>query len=195
MANSRQEQHEATKQVHHTANKMADETSKIGHTVADFNDQAARTGADIAKRSVEAWQAALQSGTELANEIARQSTEQLSRALGVSGDEAEKATQQSSRNIEAMARSTSIMAQSVQDISREYLELWRKISSRNLGSMENFARLRTPQELLATHSQIVRDNMQEFLQTSRRTAETSIKMADEATRGIAEAAELARRAA
>jgi phasin family protein len=195
MANPRQEQHEATKQVHNTANKMADETSRIGHTVADLNDQAARTGADVAKRSVEAWQAALQSGTELANEIARQSTEQLSRALGVSGDEAEKATQQSSRNIEAMARSTSIMAQSVQDISREYLELWRKITTRSLGSMENFARSRTPQEVLATQSEIVRDNVQEFLQTTRRTAETSIKMADEATRGIADAAQQARRAA
>jgi hypothetical protein len=113
----------------------------------------------------------------------------------VSGEGAEKATQQSSRNIEAMARSTSILAQGLQDVSREYLDLWRKITARSLGSLEELSRLRTPQEMLATQSEIIRDNVQEFLHTARRTAETSIKIADEATRGIAEAAELARRAA
>src|SRR5688572_29662310 len=39
---------------------------------------------------------------------------------------------------------------------------------------------------LAIQSEIVRENVQEFLQTARRTAETSIKMADEANRQIGE---------
>jgi hypothetical protein len=193
--NQRQEHQETTKQVHNTARKMADEGSRIGQTMADLGDQTARTGASVAKRSVEAWQAALQSSTELANEFARQSTEQLERTFGVTGQETEKALQQSSRNIEAMARSNSVIAESFQEILREHLELWRKIATRNLGSFEKFARLRTPQEMLATHSELIRDNVQEFLQTARRTAETSIKMADEANRGISEAAEQSRRAA
>jgi phasin family protein len=194
MPNPRQEPQE-TRQLRDASKAMAEHSDRVGQTMADLGDQAARTSADVTKRGIETWQTALQSGTELASQLAHQSTDQLARALGVGSDEAQKATQQSSRNIEAMARSSGILAQSVQEISREYFELWRKIMARSLGSFETLARARTPQEVLAAQSEIIRDNTQEFLQTTRRTAETSIKMADEATKNFTDLTETSRRAA
>jgi hypothetical protein len=56
-------------------------------------------------------------------------------------------------------------------------------------------RSRTPQELLAAQSEIIRDNFEGFLQSSSRIAEMSVQVADQATRRLTEAMDQKRRAA
>ena len=195
MANPRQEAHEAGRNAQEASKRMVEESGRAGRRMADVGEQTVRAGADIAQRNAETLQQAWESGSELANDLTRRSTEQFTRTFGFGGEEVEKATQQSSRNLEAIAQSSSILAQGMQEVSRECFDLMRKSVARNFDWMDAFARCRTPQELMAKQSEVARDSLEELLQTTRRTAEASVRMADEAARKIADAAEAARRSA
>jgi hypothetical protein len=176
------------KNVHQdTTRKMADETSRAARTMADVSERTARTGADLVQRNAEAIQQAWQSGSELAT----RSTEQFARALGVTGEEAQNARQQSMRNLEALAQSNTTLAQAGQKISLECFEFARKRMAHNLDWFDAFMRCRSPQELAAVQSDFVRDNLEDLLQTSRRMAELWIRMADEEVRNVIETVELA----
>ena len=89
MPNPRQEPQDTKQQLRDASKTMTEKSDRLGQTVADLGDQAARAGADIAKRGIKTWQTALQSGTELASQLAHQSTEQLARARGASGNESQ----------------------------------------------------------------------------------------------------------
>jgi hypothetical protein len=56
-------------------------------------------------------------------------------------------------------------------------------------------RSRSPQELIAAQSDLFRDNLEGFLQSSRRVAEASVRVADQATRHLTKIIEKQRRAA
>jgi hypothetical protein len=66
---------------------------------------------------------------------------------------------------------------------------------RNLEKMNDMMRSRTPQELIAAQSDLLSDNLEAFLQSSRRVAEASVHVADQATRRLTEIIEKQRRAA
>jgi hypothetical protein len=170
-----------------TTRKMADETSRAARTMADVSERTARTGADLVQRNAEAIQQAWQSGSELAT----RSTEQFARALGITGEEAQDARQQSLRNLEVLAQSNTTLAQAGQKISLECFEFARKRMAHNLDWFDAFMRCRTPQELAAVQSDFVRDNLEDLLQTSRRMAELWVRMADEEVRNVIETVELA----
>jgi hypothetical protein len=175
------------KEHQNTTRKMADETSRAARTMADVSERAARAGADIVQRNAEAIQQAWQSGSELAT----RSTEQFARALGVTGEEAQKARQRSLRNLDAIAQSNTTLAEAVQKISLECFEFARKRMAHNLDWFDAFMRCRTAQELAAVQSDFVRDNLEDLLQISRRMAEISIRMADQEVRNVTETLELA----
>jgi phasin family protein len=54
---------------------------------------------------------------------------------------------------------------------------------------------RTPQDAVAVHSDLVRDSMGAFLESSRRLADMSVKMVDDTTKQINQTVERMRRAA
>jgi len=195
MPNPRHETQQSPKQMDDAAKKLTEQNERMTNTAVEGIAQTTRSGADIAKSSVENWQAALQSGLESTSKFAEQASQQFARTLGLSGEEAQKATQQSARNIEAIAQTAGVLLQNVQDMSREHLELWRKMADRNIRIFEAIARARTPQEVLAAQSEIVRENVQEVLQTTRKTAESSMRIADEAAKKLTEMSDKARRAA
>jgi phasin family protein len=186
MANPRQEAQDS-------ARKAADEASRTARRTADAGEQVAHAGADAAQRSSETARQTMRSGSDLLLEWTRRSAEQFSRAFGLAGEEAEKAAEQSSRNLRAIAQSSTVLANGVQELSRECAELMRKSAGRNLDWLNACARSRSPQELAAAQSEIARDNLQDMLQATRRTAEASARMADEATRKMSEVLETADR--
>jgi hypothetical protein len=167
--------------------KMADEASRAARAMADVSERTARAGAEMVQRNAEAIQQAWQSG----NELATRSTEQFARALGITGEEAQNARQQSLRNLEVIAQSNTTLAQGVQSISLECFEFARRRMAHNLDWFDAFMRCRTAQELIAVQSDFVRDNLEDVLQISRRMAELSIRMADQEIRNVSETLELA----
>jgi phasin family protein len=115
--------------------------------------------------------------------------------LGLSGEEAQQAAQQSSRNFGAIIQSSAVLTQGAQDISREWFDFARKRMEENLSLLEALTRCRTPQDLAAVQTNVVRDNLEDLLQSTKRIADVSVRIADEAVRKIAESADRGRRAA
>ena len=64
----------------------------------------------------------------------------------------------------------------------------------SLNKFEGLVRCRTPQDLAAVQSEFLRDNLESFLQCTRRIAEMSVQVADEANKPTAEAVERAQAA-
>src|SRR5262249_34458731 len=158
--------------------KLAEDTSRAARTAADAGAGAARAGADMVQRNAETMQYAWQSGSRMASHFAEQSIDRWTRAFGIGGENAQQASEQSSRTLESIVQSGTILAGGLQSISREWLDFARKAMEQNLHRVEAFTSARSPQEILAAQSDLVRDNLEDFVQSTRRIAEISMQMAD-----------------
>jgi hypothetical protein len=76
-----------------------------------------------------------------------------------------------------------------QSISREWVNFTRERMEQNFNLFDSLLRCRTPQDITAVQSDILRDSLESFLQFARRIAEKSMHMADEANKRTAEAAQ------
>jgi phasin family protein len=184
MANPRQTEREANETTKETARKIAQEADGAAQRAAEAGAGAARAGADMFQRSAATAQYAFDSGSKLMSELVEQSIRRVARTFGVAGEDAQHATRQSARNTEAIVESGTIIAGGMQNISNELIEFARKRMERNLHFADMATGCRTPQEFLATQSNFVRDNLEDFVQSTRRIAEISKQMADEAARRI-----------
>jgi phasin family protein len=186
----------AQEAVQDTTRKMTEETGRVTRAMADAGERAGRANVELLQSNAETIQKVLQSGSELASELTARSTDQFARALGLTGHEAQQATQQSSRNMALIAQSSTVLANGMQNISTEWFGFVRKRAEQNIGALDALMRCRTPQELMALQSDLIRDGLQDLIQSTRKIAEVSVRMTDEASRKMAEAgSEAARRAA
>jgi hypothetical protein len=168
---------------------VQDAARDIVQISTDVSERAARVGTEILQRNAETVQEALQSSGEIAARLTERSADQFGRIFGISGEEAHKIAQRSSDNFDAIIQSSSVLAEVTQSISREWVNFTRERMERNLNRFESLLRCRTPQDLAAVQSEFLRDNLESFLQYARRIAETSIQVAEEATKRTAEATE------
>ena len=76
-----------------------------------------------------------------------------------------------------------------QSISREWLNFTRECMEQNVNQFESLLRCRTPQDITAVQSEILRDNLESFLQCARRIAKISMRVPDEANNRAADAVE------
>ncbi|MGZ8325220.1 MAG: phasin family protein [Rhodoplanes sp.] len=181
-----------TQAVQEATREGVEQADRIVKISTDVSERAARAGTEILQRNAETVQEALQSSAEIAARLTEKSADQFSRVFGISGEEAHKAAQKSSDNIDAIIHSSSVLAEVSQSISREWVNFTRERMEQNLNRFDSLMRCRTPQDFAAVQSEFLRDNLESFLQCARRIAEKSMQMADEATKRTAEAVESAR---
>src|SRR5919199_6164374 len=166
-----------------------DEISRIaGEGAAEAAQHVAHIGADIAQSVTEIGQQAVQSTLQMAVQVAERSVDRFERAFGLSEGVGET-VRQSSHDIQAIAECTTVLAQGIQDISREWLDWAQKRMQRQLEGFDAVLRSRTPQDLIAAQSDLVRGNLELLLDTSRRVAERSRQLAEEAGMKITAQAE------
>jgi hypothetical protein len=173
---------------------VQDAAHDIAQIPTDVSERAARVGTELLQRNVETVQEALQSSGEIAALLAESSADQFGRMFGISGEEAHKTAQKSSDNLDAIIQSSSILAEVTQSISREWLQFTRECMEQNFKQFESLLRCRTPQDITAVQSEIVRDNLESFLQFARRIAKISTQVPDEANKRAAETLERAQAA-
>jgi hypothetical protein len=178
-----------TEPVQEAIRESGEQAGGVVQITTDASERAARAGTQIFQRNVETVQEALQSSAEIAARLTERSADQFGRVFGISLDEAHKAAQKSSDNLDGIIQSSSVLAGMTQRISREWLNFTRERMEQNLNKFEGLVCCRTPQDLAAVQSEFLRDNLESFLQCALRIAETSMQMADEATKRTAEAVE------
>jgi len=181
MAQNRQAEKDMAEAGHETTRRAAGHAAQTARTMTDAAERTARTGADVLQRNSEQVRQTFEMGSDAAARIAERAFGQFARVFGVvTGDNAQQATQQSARNVEAIMHSSAIIADGVQTISREWLTFVQNRAERNMERLEVLSNCRSVQDCIAAQTELVRDHLQDLLQTTKRVAEVSTRMADEA---------------
>ncbi|WP_052955071.1 phasin family protein [Microvirga vignae] len=148
-----------------------------------------RANVEGAQTMARAMQEAVGSSFGAFSELTRHSTDQAMQVLGRPDREAQEVTEETSHNLRAVAQSSSALARGLQDISREAFELSQRRWQKNLEHLNALARCRSVTDLAAAQSSLMRDNLEQMVENSRRLAELAIHMADEATHTVTVQAE------
>jgi hypothetical protein len=148
-----------------------------------------RAGVEGTQTLARAMQEAMQNSFGAVSEMARRSTDQALQVFGHSNGDAHELTEQASQNLRAVAQSGTALARGVQDVVRECVELSQKRLHTNLDGVSHLARCRSVSDLVALQTALIRNNLEQTLDNSRRLAELTIQMTDEATRTVAVQAE------
>ena len=184
MINTRQAEREMSQAARDTVRKTAEQTSNAARAAADAGAEATRLGAEMLARNAETIQQAWDTGTKIAGQFAEQSMKSLASAFGVPGEAGRSAAEQSTRNLESIAQSGTIITRGMQAISREMVEFARKRMEHNFERVDALTKCRTPHDIVEAQTEFVRDNLEDFVQSTRRIAELAMQMADEASRRI-----------
>jgi hypothetical protein len=178
-------------QAAEAARKGTEQAARAARTVADANSEVAQASAQIMERNAATLQHTLKSGTEICARMTERAVDQLSRAMTMSGDGAER----TSGSVSAMMQTSALFAEATQGAWLEWVNFTRNRMEHNLERFEQLLRCRTPQDIVVLQSDLVKDNVNEMLGCMRRIAEKSIQTADQANRKYQESTEFARRTA
>jgi phasin family protein len=184
MADTRQTERDMSQAAQDAARNTAEQTSRAARIAANAGAETTRLGAEMFQRNAETIQQAWDTGTKIASRFAEQSVRSLANAFGVRGEDGRNAAEQSTRNLESIAQSGTIITSGMQAISREMVEFARKRMEHNMQRVDALAKCRTPHDIVEAQTEFVRDNLEDFVQSTRRIAELAMQMADEASRRI-----------
>lgn len=198
MANPRQEEKSTQNPedtIRRAAERTAEQTRRIGLATAEAGEEVAQASSHLLQQNAEMLQNSWRFGVNMATAMMGRSTDQLGRTFGLTGNEAQRAAERSVRNAEAIMYSTTAVAKGMNGASREYFDFVRLQLERTMDRMNELLRCRTPHDLAAVQTDLMRDTISSALDTSRRMADLSLKVADDAGNHITQSIERMRQAA
>ena len=147
--------------------------------IADFTERATRTNVDMLQSGMETARQIWASSAELTSSLAKRSTDQFGRALGLAGSDTDATAQQASRNLSAIMHTSQALNEGCAKSLTNGLNSPGPELERAFEHADKAMRSRTPQELAAIQTEAVRDNLQGMLQSTQRIAELSQQTANE----------------
>ena len=170
--NPRQAERETTDAARESTRKAAEEVTHTSRAMAEIGERTARAGADAMRRNAENLSNSWQSGGEF--------------VFGVGGDGTRQTLQQSSENLQAVMDSTTVVVGALQNVSEEWMRFAQSRAEHTMESFDQLLGCRSLHECMAVQTQIVRDNLEAFLESARRASELSTRAADEGVRKMAD---------
>ena len=146
------------------ANEFIENAARAKDEATRAGDQAIHAGTEMFGRSAETVQHALQSSPK-------------------------EATERTLYSIEALVQSSAILTEMMQRVYEEGQDLARARIEREFDRMHAMMQARTPQEIIALQSEMLRDNIETFLGFARKAGEHSTRFAEEAKRQFVTLAE------
>ncbi len=183
---ARQTGERTAEQASRVAQSAAEQTARIGQATAQAGEEVARVGANLLKQNAETLQNSWRFGLDMTTAVMGRSTEQISRTLGLTGHDAQEATERSARNAQSILYSATAASKVMSGMSQEYLELVRHQIEHGMERMNELWNCRTPQDLAAVQSDLFRDAVGRVLESSRRMADMSVKLTEDATKRMEE---------
>jgi phasin family protein len=197
MSNPRREEkfaQNAEDTIRHAGERTAEQTRRIGLAAAQAGEEVAQASTHLLQQNAEMLQNTWRFGLDMATAMMGRSNDQLGRTFGLTGDDAQRTTERSARNAETIMYSATAVAKGMNGVSREYFDFVRQQIERSMDRMSEIWRCRTPHDLAAVHTDLVQDTISSALQASRRMADLSLKLADDAGNHITKSIERQRAA-
>lgn len=119
-------------------------------------------------------------GMDAAAHQAREAAERFSRTLGFSGEESERLSQRSKKNMEAVSDCRSVLTKAFQASSGSWMEMVQGQWKRNFDGMNRLMQAKSVHEFGAIQGELVRENLEHILKDTHSIAERSMQAADEA---------------
>jgi hypothetical protein len=183
MANPRQEDkanQTAEEAFRRTSESAAEQTRNIGETAVKSGEEVVRAGADFFQQNAQTLQNALRFGLDTTTAVMGRSNDQFNRTMGLSGNEAQQATERSARNAASVLHSSAAVAKVMSDMSSDYFTFIRQQMETTMERMNRLWGCRTPQDVAAVQSDLMRETVESAVEGTRRIADMSLKAADAA---------------
>lgn len=155
----------------------------IAEQAADASRAAAQANTEILRTQIETAHQAVRTSLEAGARSFERLGENWSRAFGV-GTANPDLAEQSAQNVQAVSRASSALAKGAQDAAAAWFDLTQKTVRTNLEAMSRLAGCRSVQELANVQSTLMRDNLQQVIETAEVIARTQSDAVQEATRAI-----------
>jgi hypothetical protein len=174
---------QATEAVGRQAKEGARAAEAVAENTAEASRAAAKANSEILQTQIETAQQAVRSGLEAGMRGLEGITQNWSRAFGAVSPNPDLA-EQSAKNVQAVSQASTALAKGCQDASRAWFELTQKTVRTNLEAMGQFAHCRSMQELMTLQSNLMRDNLQQVIESGEVMTRCSSEAIREATRAI-----------
>jgi hypothetical protein len=106
------------------------------------------------------------------------------RALVEAGADTLGLSEEAAHNLRAAAQSGTALARGLQEVSREVVDRSQKRLQRNLDGLQALARCRSMTDFVEVQSSLLRDNLEQTVENSRRLAELTLQMTEAASRTV-----------
>ena len=146
--------------------------------VAAASEDLTRASADATRHEVATTQDTLQVGLNTAAQAF--AADQVAKVVGFTGPEAEALARRSSENIQAVTQASTVLARGAQEVSQEVFGLVQDRLTKNLDAVNRIFGARSVQDFVAVQSDLARDTLQQVIETNKRIAEVSLRIANEA---------------
>jgi phasin family protein len=185
---SRRAEAEERRQEARRAREQANEVQRSADAMIDDASSITRGVLHTAQNAIEHQVGAVSTWAE-------RSTEQALQMFGHSGLQRQDLTRQSSQSLAAIGEAGLIFAQGIQELSREWLDLVQERVTKNLDGFNALARCRSLPDLMAAQGELLRTNLQQNVDSTRKLSEMSARVTNEATRMMARRMDAAQRQA
>ena len=181
--------------IRRAGEQAVEQPRRIGLAAAEATEEVAKTSATLFQQNAEFLRNTWRFGVDVATALVGRSTDQFGRTLGLSGSEAQHATERSARNAETILYSATAVSKGLNGLSQEYFHLVRRQLETNMERANELWRCRTPHDVVAVQSDLVSDALGSFLESSRRMADMSLKLTEDAATHMTENMERMKHAA
>ncbi len=167
------------------AREQGEAVQRVTEDVADT----LRAGVESAQTMAQAMQEAISNSFSAFSELARRSTGQTMQIVDQPDGNTRGLTEEASHNLRAVAQSSTALARGLQEVSREVVTRSQQRLQRNLDGLQALARCRSMTDFVEVQSSLLRDNLEQTMENSRRFAELTLQMTDEVTKTVTVQAE------
>jgi hypothetical protein len=175
--NPRQSERGSSDHNNQETRKAGEQVAQTVRTISDAAELTNRVGAEALKRNTEQVKETWQEVNEAASRITQRSIEQFSKMFGFGGETTREALQESSGNLQAVMESTMVIASGLHEVTGEWMRFAQERAEQNLNHLDRLGNCRNLHDCVALQTQIVRDNLQAFLESAQRTSERSTRIA------------------
>jgi phasin family protein len=151
---------------------------------APADGQAACARTDSFKHDPKTGQDTLEVGLNPATQSFQRMTDQVKQVLGLHDFEAEEQTRRASQNLQAVTQASTVLVRGAQEVSQELFGLVQEQLTKRVEGLNRMAGCRSVRAFVAAQSELMRDNLQLAIDTNRRMAALSVRIADEAADAI-----------